>query len=164
MSNIPIKIVLIMTVMLLLLSPCVRAETYSLTEEEQLSIISLIQNDPYYGKEFEERKETILIETVSPCFLFDPIEYGDSKQFSLSVIEGYYMADVVTETGAFAGIAHIQTEQNKLKTVFMNRSSETADPDMPGSTQCRAILQIIRLKWRSISERRSTLLQRRWLK
>ena len=132
MSNIPIKIVLIMTVMLLLLSPCVRAETYSLTEEEQLSIISLIQNDPYYGKEFEERKETILTETVSHCFRFDPIEYGDSGRFSLSVIEGYYMADVVTETGAFAGIAHIQTEQNKLKTVFMNRSSETADPDMPG--------------------------------
>ena len=130
------KKVLLLLVAVLALFSCLRinsdAAGNGATTEEQNYVARLVNDDPVYGERLREKKETLLTETIAPLFRFDPIEYAQSGVFSLSKIEGYYWVDVVTETGAFAGIATVIIKDGSLKSVFFARSSETAGPDYLG--------------------------------
>jgi hypothetical protein len=127
-------ILLLLTVFAFLPCFCVYSEAAGngATYEEQTYVAQLVNDDPVYGERLREKKETLLTETIAPLFRFDPIEYAQSGVFSLSKIEGYYWVDVVTETGAFAGIATVIIKDGSLKSVFFARSSETAGPDYLG--------------------------------
>jgi hypothetical protein len=132
-----LKAVFILTVAVLVLLACFSvysgATGNGASLEEQKKVAQLVNNDPVYGKRLSDNKETILTETIAPLFRFNPVEYGKTGRFSISRIEGYYWADVVTETGAFAGVATVVIENNSLKMVHFDRSTETAGTDHIGS-------------------------------
>ena len=128
---------LLLLVTVLALFSCLRinsdAAGNGATTEEQNYVARLVNDDPVYGERLREKKETLLTETIAPLFRFDPIEYAQSRQFSLSRIEGNYWADLATETGKFAGLATIVIKDDALKMVHFDRAPETAGTDSTGS-------------------------------